>query len=55
MKRNDGLCGWLYVFISYLCAFIVGTDGVIRAKPFLEGFKERHSVAALVEALKNAQ
>jgi peroxiredoxin len=35
--------------------FIVGTNGVIRAKLFLEGYKERHASEALVEALKNAK
>ena len=41
--------------IPYPGTFIVGTNGAIRAKIFLEGYKERHAVAALVEALKNAR
>ena len=41
--------------IPYPGTFIVGTNGVIRAKIFLEGYKERHAVEALVEALKNAR
>ena len=40
--------------IPYPGTFIVGTNGVIRAKIFLEGYKERHAVEALVEVLKNA-
>jgi peroxiredoxin Q/BCP len=32
--------------------FILDRDGVIRAKLFLEGFRERHSTEALVEAAK---
>jgi len=35
--------------------FVVGTDGVIRSKLFLDGYKERHAVEALVEALKKAK
>lgn len=35
--------------------FIVDTKGVIRAKLFLEGYKERHALDALVQALKNAR
>ena len=41
--------------IPYPGTFIVGTNGVIRTKLFLEGYKERHAVEALVEALKNAR
>ena len=41
--------------IPYPGTFIVGTNGVIRAKIFLEGYKERHAVEALVEGLKNAR
>lgn len=40
--------------IPYPGTFIVGTDGVIRAKLFLEGYKERASAEAIVKALKNA-
>ena len=35
--------------------FIVDTKGVIRAKLFLEGYKERHAPEALIEALKKAR
>ena len=35
--------------------FVLDTKGVIRAKLFLEGYKERHTVEALVEVLKNAR
>jgi peroxiredoxin Q/BCP len=41
--------------IPYPGTFIIGTDGVIRSKLFLEGYKERHSTEALVQALKKAQ
>ena len=41
--------------IPYPGTFVIGTNGVIRAKIFLEGYKERHAVEALVEALKNAR
>ena len=41
--------------IPYPGTFIVGTNGVIRTKIFLEGYKERHDVEALVEALKQAR
>lgn len=32
--------------------FLVGRDGVIRAKLFLEGYRERHTTDALIEAAK---
>ena len=41
--------------IPYPGTFIIGTDGVIRAKLFLDGYRERHAVEALVEALKKAR
>jgi peroxiredoxin len=41
--------------IPYPGTFIVGTDGVIRAKLFLEGYKERASTEEIVQALKNAR
>ncbi|HEY4273569.1 MAG TPA: redoxin domain-containing protein [Candidatus Udaeobacter sp.] len=41
--------------IPYPGTFIIGTDGVIRAKLFLEGYKERASTEAIVQALKNAR
>ena len=41
--------------IPYPGTFIVGTNGVIRSKLFLEGYKERHGIDALVQALKTAQ
>ncbi len=34
--------------------FIVGADGIIREKLFLEGYKERSSPEMLIQALKNA-
>ena len=41
--------------IPYPGTFIIGTDGVIRSKLFREGYKERHSTKALVQAMKNAK
>ena len=41
--------------IPYPGTFIVVTNGIIRSKLFLDGYKERHAVEALVQALKNAQ
>jgi peroxiredoxin len=35
--------------------FVVSKDGIIRAKLFLEGYRERHDVPALIEALKRAK
>ena len=32
--------------------FILDRDGVIRAKLFLEGYRDRHTTAALIEAAK---
>ena len=32
--------------------FIIDQEGVIRAKLFLEGYRERHTTEALVEAAK---
>ena len=41
--------------IPYPGTFVVGTDGVIRAKLFLEGYEKRASTEAIVTALKNAR
>lgn len=38
--------------IPYPGAYIIGTDGVIRARLFLEGYEERASTAAFLEALQ---
>lgn len=35
--------------------FIIGTNGLIHSKLFLEGYKERHPTEALVQGLKNAR
>jgi peroxiredoxin len=35
--------------------FVVGRNGIISAKLFLDGYRERHDVAALIEALKRAK
>lgn len=32
--------------------FVLGTNGVIRAKLFLDGYRDRHDVAALLQALR---
>jgi peroxiredoxin Q/BCP len=41
--------------IPYPGTYIIGRDGVIRSKLFLEGYKERASTDAIVQALKNAK
>jgi peroxiredoxin len=41
--------------IPYPGTFIVGTDGVIRSKLFLEGYKDRATPEAIAEALKKAR
>jgi len=41
--------------IPYPGTFIVGTNGIICAKLFLEGYQERHTIEALVEALKSGR
>ena len=41
--------------IPYPGIFIIKADGVIHSKLFLEGYEERPSTEALVQALKNAQ
>ena len=41
--------------IPYPGTFVIGTNGVIHAKIFLDGYKERHAVEALVGALKAAK
>ena len=40
--------------IPYPGTYIIGTDGVIRAKLFLEGYEERPSTEALLQELKSA-
>ncbi len=41
--------------IPYPGTFIIDAKGVIRAKLFLEGYKERHAPEAIIEALKNTK
>ncbi|MGH7936893.1 MAG: redoxin domain-containing protein, partial [Bryobacteraceae bacterium] len=41
--------------IPYPGTYIIGTDGVIRAKLFLEGYQERPSTDALLQALKGVR
>ena len=41
--------------IPYPGTYIIGADGVIRSKLFLEGYKERASTEAIIQGLKNAQ
>jgi peroxiredoxin len=41
--------------IPYPGTFVIDQKGIIRAKLFLDGYKERHAVEALVEALKKAR
>ncbi|MDQ3198218.1 MAG: peroxiredoxin family protein [Verrucomicrobiota bacterium] len=39
--------------IPYPGTYIIGTDGVIRAKLFLEGYEERASTAAILQGLQS--
>ncbi len=41
--------------IPYPGTYIIGTDGVIRAKLFLEGYEERARTAAILQALQGVQ
>ncbi len=41
--------------IPYPGTFIVGSDGIIRAKFFLEGYKERIDPESIRQALQNAK
>lgn len=36
--------------VPYPGTILVGADGVVRAKLFVDGYKDRHSVAELVKA-----
>ena len=36
--------------VPYPGTLLVGTDGTVKAKLFVDGYKERHSVAELVKA-----
>jgi peroxiredoxin len=36
--------------VPYPGTILVGTDGVVRAKLFVDGYRERHSVEELVKA-----
>ncbi len=36
--------------VPYPGTYIINTDGVVRAKLFLEGYRARHSVEELIEA-----
>jgi peroxiredoxin len=41
--------------IPYPGTFVIDRKGVIRAKLFLDGYKERHAIDALLQALKDAR
>jgi hypothetical protein len=41
--------------VPYPGTFILDRDGVIRAKLFLEGFRDRHTTDALIKAAKVVQ
>lgn len=41
--------------IPYPGTYVIGTNGVIHAKLFLEGYKERASTEAIVQALKDVR
>lgn len=41
--------------VPYPGTFLVDTDGVIRAKLFVDGYKERHSVEELIEAAEGLE
>ena len=41
--------------IPYPGTFVVGTNGILRAKLFLDGYKDRHAVEKLIDALKQAK
>ena len=38
--------------IPYPGTFLIGKDGVIRAKLFLDGYRERHSINELLKAVE---
>ncbi len=39
--------------MPYPGTFLLDSKGVIRAKLFLEGYRDRHSTEALIQALKS--
>jgi peroxiredoxin len=39
--------------IPYPGTFLIDKDGVIRAKLFLDGYRQRHSTEELLKAIKN--
>jgi peroxiredoxin len=41
--------------VPYPGTFLVNSRGVIRAKLFLEGYRDRHSTEALLEAAKSVE
>ena len=41
--------------IPYPGTFILDTNGVIRAKLFLEGYRDRHAIEPLLKALKETR
>ena len=43
------------VGVPYPGTFIVDSQGVIRAKLFLEGFRDRHTTEALIQAAKSVR
>jgi peroxiredoxin len=41
--------------IPYPGTFVIDQKGVIRSKLFLDGYKERHEIEPLIDALKKAK
>ena len=52
--RNEAAKGKA-VGVPHPGTFILDREGVIRAKLFLEGFRDRHTTEALVEAAKTVK
>ena len=50
---NEEVSGSRLRGIPYPGTFVIGTNGVIQTKLFLEGYKDRHDTSALLEALKS--
>lgn len=53
--RNKGAAGSRIDGVPYPGTFVIDTKGIIKSKLFLEGYRDRHGIDALVKALKAAK
>lgn len=53
--RNKEAAGSRIDGVPYPGTFVIDSKGTIRSKLFLEGYRDRHAVEALIKAFKEAK